>query len=301
MPNFFGRIKNPYISLLTIIFMICAWATFSAGQNLVPRKILALYKSSENRTEEVNEIYQRAQIFLNNLGLMVEYADAEKPLPDPLKMTEYRGVLTWFVSEQMKNVHRYRRWLQRIITEDHLPVAILGQMGAYREFGRDINGSDQVETGAIFSDLGLKSSGEIWESDQILITTKDTAFFDYECVLNSGDIRSIEDVVSIDSRNRVLLELSLNEVRNSAAVLSPHGAYLQDEVIFRQYDDGYTQWYVNPTKIFARVFSCDRMPRIDINTLGGKRLAFIHVDGDGFSTISKIDRWHLCAQLMQTR
>lgn len=271
------------------------------GQKLVPRKVLALYKGSENRTEEVNEIYQRTQIFLNNLGLVVEYTDAEKPLPNSEKMAEYRGVLTWFVGEQMKNVSRYRSWLHRILTENNLPVAILGQMGAYREFGREMSRSDQLESDLIFSDLGLKSSYEMWQSDQIKIAVKDTAFFDYECTLTPGDIRTIEDVVSVDSTNRVLIELTLNGVHNSAAVLCRRGVYLQDEVLYHQYDDGYTQWFVNPTKIFARVFSCDQLPRIDINTLGGKRTAFIHIDGDGFSTISKIDRWHLCAQLMQTR
>jgi hypothetical protein len=56
MPNSFGRIRNLFICIFVVIFLSVLVTPLTAGQKLVPRKILALYKGSENRTEEVNEL-----------------------------------------------------------------------------------------------------------------------------------------------------------------------------------------------------------------------------------------------------
>jgi len=129
MLNYFGKQKTNIIKTFILVFFIGNGFVF-ANSKIIPRKILALYKGSDNHTEEANEIYQLAQLPLNNLGLVVEYVDAEGELPNPDQMTDYRGVFTWFITNHMKNAYNYRRWLLKILNEKKLPVLIFDRLGA---------------------------------------------------------------------------------------------------------------------------------------------------------------------------
>ncbi len=302
MLNHSGKQKNQIIRLIGIFVIFCLAEGICAETKLIPRKILALYKGSENRTEEINETYQMAQLVLNNLGLVVVYCDAETKLPDIEKLSQYRGVLTWFVSDQMKNVHRYRVWLEQIINEVNLPVVILGHMGAYREYSSEIKASDIKAVTKLFASLGLKSALKSWASQNIKIEFQDTSIYDYETQISAKDLSYIYDIESINPENKVLFKLTDQKISNDAAILTRNGAYIQDGVIYKQDEkSGRIQWYLNPFKIFYETFACETLPMIDINTLGGKRTAFIHIDGDGFSTITKINHWHQCAEIFQQR
>ena len=266
----------------------------------VARKVLALYKGSEKRTEEVNEIYQLAQLPLNNLGLVVAYADAEKNLPSLDELKTYRGILTWFITDQMKHAHRYRKWLNMVLKKTQLRVVVLGHFGAYREFGRDITASDFREMNTLLQELGLKSGLQNWNGEGVEIVRKDSAFFDYERTLRSDELDYFYDIHSVSPKNRVLLTLKRNGIVNDAAVLFPRGGFIQNGAIYKLHEAiGRKQFYVNPFRFFASAFDAASLPVVDLNTLGGKRLAFIHLDGDGFSIISKIDHWHTCAELFK--
>ncbi len=284
-----------------VLFWIFLWifsGTVSAKE--LPRKILALYKASEKRSSEVNEIYQLAQLPLNNLGLVVRYANAEAPLPPPDSLRHYRGILTWFISGEMRNAHRYRRWLQNILQSTDLRVVILGHFGAYREFHRDVSAADLRETQQIFSLLGLQSRLQSWDGKGVTIVSKNPKFFDYETPLRADQIGYFYDMRSASPQNRVLLRLKRGNTTDDAAVLFPRGGFVQNGAIYKLHEaSGRSQFYLNPFAFFDRAFALHTLPVVDLNTLGGKRMAFIHLDGDGFSIISKIDRWHTCAALFK--
>ncbi len=302
MLNCFGKLHKSKFRLANICLVLCLAQSLYGQTKPISRTILALYKGSENRTEEVNEIYQMAQLVLNNLGLIVEYADAETELPDLKKSSQYRGILTWFVSGQMRNAANYRIWLNQIISELKKPVVILGHLGAYREYSLEMTNSDFKSVNKILSSFGLKSTLNSWQSENIRIIFKDDSIYDYETPILPEDLNYMQNTTSVDANNRVLLRLNDGNLFNDAAVVTPNGALIQDNIIYKQdISSGRVQWYFNPFKLFYQVFGCKSMPIIDINTLGGKRISFIHIDGDGFSTISKIDHWHLCAQIFQER
>ncbi len=310
MRTCFGKSNRLGSALLaTLLYVLSAlpavpvWAQQPINFNPVriPRRILALYKSSEGRTPEKNEIYRLAQLPLNNLGLVVDYADAEGELPSPSDMAEYRGVLTWFVSDQMKNAHRFRSWLLQVARQGRR-IVIFDQFGAYREAGQQITRADVRETQQVLGLLGLVTELRTWVDDDVRIKYKDPSFFDYEAQLKPQRFHYIFDVLSIDSANRVLLTLSRGDLRNDAAVLTPRGGYVQSGAThWLDESSGRAQWLINPFKFFAAAFGYQNVPAADLNTAGGHRLAFLHVDGDGFSTISKIDHWHLSAELLRSR
>ncbi len=294
----FGKNRWRFARVVLLLLAFIFPATTHARE--LPRKILALYKGSEKRTEEVDEIYQLAQLPLNNLGLVVRYANAEDALPPLDSLKEYRGILTWFITGEMRHAHRYRQWLARVLRQTNLHLVVLGHFGAYREFNRDSTPADQREMSEILRLLGLKSKLQSWDGRRVSIAFKDPKFYNYETLLRPGEIGYFYDVHSIDPQNRVLLRLKRDTILNDAAVLFPRGGFIQNGAIYKLHEaSGRSQFYVNPFKFFIEAFGLQALPVVDLNTLGGKRLAFIHLDGDGFSIISKIDRWHTCAELFK--
>ncbi|RMD94010.1 MAG: DUF2194 domain-containing protein, partial [Calditrichaeota bacterium] len=265
----------------------------------VPRKVLALYKSSEKRTAESNEIAQGMQLVLNNLGFVVEYADAEGILPPPDSLADYRGIITYFYNGDMRHARRYRAWLKSVIQAGK-KVVMFGNMGAYREWQHAATPKDQTEVRAIFKLLGLTPPTRYHAGGSISIRRKDTQFFDYECKLSKASLGQVSNLKSVSPRNRVLLTLATPHFLNDAVILGPWGGRVETGLDFHLDDaSGNAQWYLNPFLFLQAALGSSAMPVADLNTLGGHRLAFAHIDGDGFSTISKIDRWNLCANLVK--
>ena len=125
MPFCIG-VKRFSLWVSPVILALILFEPLSAG--VIPRKILALYKTSEKRSPEHNEISEYVQLVLNNLGLVVEYADAEDTLPPIWAMPEYLGVITFFYNDGMRRAGRYRKWLLRLL-ENGKKVVIFGNFG----------------------------------------------------------------------------------------------------------------------------------------------------------------------------
>ena len=302
MPKISGfpdRKQRVFLGLVLLLGGIAIAVQEAVAQAPVARKLLALYKSSEGRTEEVNEIANFMQLVLNNLGLVVEYRDAESALPDPHAMQAYRGVVTYFVSGSMRGARRYRRWLSQVVQQD-IKVVIFNNFGAYNEINRQPTARDIRETRSLFKQLGVKIPFRFVTESGIQIYFKEPHFFDFERQLSHVPV--ISDMQSISEQNRVLLKLKINDLENDALILGPWGALVQPDVDYwLDEESGRAQWYLNPFLFFIQALQLEDLPVAELNTLGGKRLAFIHIDGDGFRTISKINRWDLCSRLMQKR
>ncbi len=296
MPFAFGR-KPVRRSAVLLLLLLPAHAVTA---QIVPRRVLALYKSSEDRSAEINEIAGRMQLVLNNLGLVVEYLDAEGALPPPEKLPEYRGFVAYFVSGDMRHAARFRRWVSRWLTSGKKAV-FFNNFGAYSELGAKMRAQDARSVKKLFQQMGLEPPlNPVW-IDGLKIQKKAAAYFDFERALNPAEV-PLTGMRSVSTKNRVLLQLARGNQVNDAAVLGPWGGFVQTGVDFwLDEQSGRGQWMLNPFRFFREALALADLPIADINTLGGRRTAFCHIDGDGFGTISKIDRWHSCADLMRIR
>ena len=292
------------ISLLTVLLFFLMGPPASgvhAESGPVPRRLLALYKGSEKRTEEINELYELAQLALNNLGFVVEYRDAEKPLPPIFKDPEYRGVISYFITDQMHQARRYRQWLKRVIAAGK-KVVILGSFGALSEPGRDPSPAALREAKAIFRSLGIENSFLFFPNRGARLEILAPEAYNFERTIRPGDLPGIAVTRAAGAGTKVLLRARQGKISSDIAILSPYGGYVQGGAIyFEDERNGLKQLFLNPYVFFSQALKAGELPRLDLNTVNGLRTAFIHVDGDGFSTISKIDRWHLCAELFLNR
>ena len=295
MPFCIG-VKRFSLWVSPVILALILFEPLSAG--VIPRKILALYKTSEKRSPEHNEISEYVQLVLNNLGLVVVYADAEDTLPPIWAMPEYLGVITFFYNDGMRRAGRYRKWLLRLL-ENGKKVVIFGNFGAMHEYGASSTRKDRREVRRLFSRMGLSPPIPMKLQGPIRLQKYEAGMFDFEYRLSSGDIQSATHIQSFGNDNRVLMTLEAAGQETVLALTAPWGGMAQRAICYRMDPaTGRAQWYLDPFAFLETALALQDLPRAELNLIGGRRTAFCHIDGDGFRTISLIDGWSMCADIM---
>lgn len=287
----------------------------------VPRRILALYKSYESqatpegerpKTSTLNEIHLWAQMPLNWLGLMVEYHDVSRGLPDESVMRRYQGVVTWFQSEEMDHPLAYLNWLVAQPRAGRR-VVILGTLGALRD-RRTRAAMDLDQVSQALSPLGLAVRGR-WTTDPRLIEIrkKNPGLMEFERTFPPG-LPNYFQVTSRRPDNRVWLTLGRRDLPDSDShmvVTGPWGGfaaahYLLHEAeipaagaVERETPAGVdpsslraplygAQWWINPFAFFQEALGIADWPRPDVTTLNGRRIFYSHIDGDGLRNLSEV-------------
>ena len=62
--------------------------------------------------------------------------------------------------------------------------------------------------------------------------------------------------------------------------------------------DGRVRWIVNPFTFFARALDLEPIPAPDFTTENGRRLLFVHIDGDSFASMAEIPGRYFSGQII---
>jgi tetratricopeptide (TPR) repeat protein len=246
----------------------------------VSRRVLALHKRSEKETPVDNLVHQRLEVVLNHLGLVVDHRAIEDGLPTQKELAAYRGVVTWFQTARMTAAPTYLKWLDATMGSG-VPVMILDGIGAHQ----DENGKD-VDT-SLLSELQRRMAiefGSLWTDDtsRFKVEFVDRAVCESERPL-AYELDSFTEQRSVGLDNQVLLRLKTVAEPSTvcdAVITGPWGALVHTGYVFHEESDR-RAWRVDPFELATRVFKLDGMPRLDVTTRVGKRLAYVHIDGDG--------------------
>ncbi|WP_320005762.1 DUF2194 domain-containing protein [Maridesulfovibrio sp.] len=285
-------------ALLLILFgMTCA----HAGQ--VKRKILVLYNSDQNRSAVNNSFIEGFATPLTYLGFKYEMRDVvPRPLPSDAEMADFRAVFTTFAENQMNAPDEYLEWLIRQ-QKNGKKIIIAGTLGAYNDF--DGNAADQSLIKNVFNNLGFSYLGnatndnyrlkyEHVDQDNMNFERKLPLFPEkyIQIVPSAGDVRSWVDVA---------LKAKPDSAAAAVAV-GPRGGFAFDGYMRWQDPVNYLkQWYLNPFEFLRICLNSTGMPALTPNTLNGKRLAYAHIDGDGFSGYTEIDKYKVCGEIIMER
>jgi hypothetical protein len=265
----------------------------------LPRYVLALYKSSEiyndvegrrPKTATANEIHLWAQMPLNWLGLMVEYHDIDRGLPDERIMSRYRGVVTWFQTEEMAAPLEYLRWLGAQMRAGRR-VVIIDYLGALRD-RRTLKTVDLAVVSEALAPSGLEFRGN-WTGDQqvIELRRKDSKMVEFERPLPPG-LPYYQQVVSRRPDSRAHLVLARRDLPDSEShmvVTGPWGGFAAAEYVRFQFPgEAGAQWWLDPFAFFRHALGVGDWPRPDTTTLCGRRIFYSHIDGDGLRNRSEV-------------
>jgi len=297
-----GRSPMGVILLWSLLLLFTA-AGSASGMESVPRKVMVLYDSGSGMSEMENLIYQDGQTILNYYGLLTEYRDINRrPFPDDAEMAAYLGVITVFLSEIQTDPKGYLSWLIQQIQQKR-KVIVIGRLGVRLKPDRppDVNGLIH----RVQRMLGFEIRDDFTANQSVLrYVHKDKKGVEFERKYPPFP-KVYERIVTSDKSTKIYLSIRRTDQPESTSAMifvNASGGYAHEDYIFWMDPSTFRrQWYVNPFCFFTDALSLGHVPIPDPTTLNGMRVAFSHIDADGFVGFSRVDKKQTCAEVIRDR
>jgi len=304
--------KSLNIKILICIFFVFALNCIAKETQIIPRKIVGLYKTSKNiPTINRTNIHRFAEMPLNYLGLDIEYYDINKGLPENIiNRKDVRGVLTWFDSGTIiDKPYEYLKWGIDVIRSGKKFV-IMGSPGFLVD--SNLNSVSIPRMNRFWRKFGLKFNGDWVESthDSDLID-KDHEMVNFERKYPLQK-HSYENLITISQTVTTHLAAKRRSSDKPPAQListSKNGGYVAEgyacNVEYNDKKPESLQWYINPFLFFQIAFDTSRLPKPDVTTIAGRRIYFSHIDGDGWLSQTKLEEYTgksmLCSEVIMEK
>ncbi|MBI5595402.1 MAG: hypothetical protein HY928_04865 [Elusimicrobia bacterium] len=265
----------------------------------LPRKVFVLYRGDAAPGgipgSQSLSFHTRAEVWFDHLGLVAEYLDASKPLPDPAALDSARAVLTWFADEAaFGDPKPVCRWLSSAM-DAGLPWILLGRTGLRTKAAAGFP-AIEPDCGDALRKLGVVlDAPRPVDSMSVAVADADQAVVGFERRPDPSELPAVPAVELLPG-GTALLTLAFNDggaprsvpvalTRRGALALDPFLLYANREVTPMEY-----RWVVDPLAFFGAALRMKGLPRPDATTLSGRRMVMYRVDGDGFFNRSEISR-----------
>jgi polysaccharide biosynthesis protein PelA len=275
---------------LVCFLLIALLAT--AAPKPVRRCVIALYDSANEEDVRDTRIHRLLEMPLNHLGLIIEYHDINKRLPDLAQRNDVRGAVTWFQSDSMKRPVEFLHWAAGVLDSGR-KLVVLGDLGAWRDpQGRR---TPDAHINRVLAGMGLQN-GNDWTAAtyRSKIVQKSALLVEFE--------RKYPAVLPPYALMRVIDGQAVSHLRlrrdndpatdSDVVVTSRTGGYIAPR--FAHYSSDrmdQLQWYVNPFEFFRIAFATDEFPKPDTTTLAGRRIYYSHIDGDGWRNRTEVPEY----------
>ncbi|WP_417519561.1 polysaccharide deacetylase family protein [Minwuia sp.] len=277
-----------FFSILCLLAVLAGWSNVVLATD-VPRRIIAIHHP-QGEKPKLHDLHKMAEMPLNWLGYVLDYRELDEGLPEEaIGDPDVAGVITWFAEGSMADPLAYVDWATRMVDAGKKFI-ILGDFGFLAQTGGE-SVAGRASVTAFLEKLGIELGGDWTDvTFDTEIVHRDPDFYDherrmdghlppYELYLPAGDATE----VMLKVRNRQSGdESALFMISPTAAFIEGGWIYYKDPVYFR------TQWYVDPFRLFERVFGAVPRPVPDVTTLSGRRMYFSHIDGDGWRNVSLV-------------
>lgn len=232
----------------------------------IPRRVLFLYDSKfERKNFDETNIHRLCAPIFEYMGYIPVYIDVRQDLPKEIFKGRYIGIVSWFLAPVKGS--SFSAWLRQKIQET-VPVALLGDVTVLK---------DQQLTELV----GLRV-GEQLSTPKVTVREQ-TSMIGFEAK-ELGRIDHVFPLFSSDQRNnKSHLRLQDKGGRQADLVVTGDwGGFAADSAVIDEDFSFYAAWILNPFTFFQEALHLPPLPAPDITTENGRRLFFIHIDGDGF-------------------
>ncbi|MEK6624081.1 MAG: hypothetical protein AABY86_03875, partial [Bdellovibrionota bacterium] len=208
-------------------------------------------------------------------------------------------IVTWFQDDSMVGPQQYALFLNRAQKKGVKWMAFNYLGFLFDQKGLVVPPST---INLALNPLGLNYDGTFIENPILLESASHSPLSAYEW---KGEVRPypmplltvlapIEIWLSFEERRTELR----NKKQFPAVAVSARGAIvLNGQALEENLYSGQTQWKIDPFSVVKKVLPRP-FPIPDPTTLCGKRLLFVHIDGDGFINVSYTDRKSLSGQVI---
>ena len=242
--------------------------------DILPRKILLFYQGKPGDVDEKLGSYMSRAVAmpLNYLGYTTILRNLADPLPDDLTAKEYAGIVLGIDTAQPGKEQALYNWYLAQIRKK-IPLVILNNLGF-------------EPTPEKLKALGLSSPLFTYAPQSIKIV--------YQAPMIGFEI---PPVIKMDRIQPISLRQghSLLKVKNNTgglsdvAAITPWGGYFLTESFLVPVIGNNYRWSINPFDFFKQALQLEDRPIPDTTTENGRRLMFVHIDGDGFANRGE---WH---------
>jgi len=236
-----------------------------------PRRIAVLYDPREG-----DMTLTPGHVFLGGLleymGYRVDYFAADESLPQRPLAGLYAGVVIWMTSGPPANAAAFDAWLGARLDE-HVPLAFMAGL--------------PTENGNLLQRLGLRRIGQRLNSLPTTETHDASLLGSFEAPLTIR-VRDLPALTVADP-SRVTPALRLRGDGNEyvpvatgtwgGIALAP---YLMEE------SHEHRRWVLDPFAFLHKALQLAPLPSPDVTTENGRRIATVHIDGDGFVSRAEV-------------
>ncbi|GEM_PF-6578952 len=261
----------------------------ASTSKIEPRRILALFDSNETSVIKSN-IHGRLEMPLNRLGLMVDYLDITKD--KLIDTSKYRGILIWFNDQKMQHPAMYLKWLLKQLNNNQR-VVLIGSLGAETNMqGKSV---DEHLYTQVLNAMGLSYGkyGDLIDPIRVQYHNlkEQKNLFDYETKLPPQDL-IYHDIRPSGFGMQAWRITYLKDIADSQAIaigVGKRGGFISEpNFAYRVFEAPQWQisWDLNPFIFLEAAFNTQNLPKADVTTITGCRVAFSHIDGDGMANKS---------------
>ncbi len=247
----------------------------------IPRRILALYDGEEEADLPYTMVHRLATVPLEHLGYAVDYHDVNSgPLPAGDLSARYAGIVSWFSDDEMAKPRAYEGFLMEQLSRG-MKIAMLGRPGF-------------AASSEIVSRLGLADAARRVSAPVIIHHTGAMVGFEARPLPLARDLPAW---VSRTGEAHIELRDQAG-ARLHPVVTGLWGGMALDPYVLERGVDGRVRWIINPFTFFARALDLEPIPAPDFTTENGRRLLFVHIDGDSFASMAEIPGRYFSGQII---
>jgi len=258
------------IRFLTLISIVLFMTVLNANE--IKRKILVLHEADDTLPD--SHVHTKLETILNHYGYYTEHLEINK-IDLNKKTDEYAGLILWNYSTQTDDPIELINYIQKFKNKKNIIIGTI----PYEDKN---NKSHFNEINKILKSDFKFSLGEVWTKNTSLVKQNyNKQYFNFEKKVSFLTNRAFNQVKTHSKNIKVVFKETYKNAISHSAFFAPWGFYGQADSVF--YDSkkiGANRWIMDPFKLVSQVFNI-KYPIPETTTKNGKRISYIHIDGDG--------------------
>ena len=205
------------------------------------------------------------------LGYRVDYLSSDA-LPDHRFSGLYAGIITWMGSGPPEDAPAFNRWLSKRLDEK-VPVAFFSSL--------------PVEDRVLLKRLGLSLSPPAGVQPLTITTLDKTLLGAFEAPVQARS-RELSSVSVLPQGPKPALLLTGKDGQTYAPVAIGQWGGMALAPYLLESNNERSRWILDPFAFLQASLRLPQQPRPDTTTENGRRIATVHIDGDGFPSRAEV-------------
>ncbi|WP_339844556.1 bifunctional glycoside hydrolase 114/ polysaccharide deacetylase family protein [uncultured Halopseudomonas sp.] len=238
-----------------------------------PRRIALLYDPREGELTRTGGFRSLGGL-LEYMGYRIDYIPVDDSLQASQMRGLYAGVVIWMTSGAPLQSGKFNRWILSRM-EEGMPLAFFQGL--------------PVDDAAILNKMGLQRNGNQPVSGLKMVSHDPLLIGEFEAplVVRSRGMIAIGTQSGSSSDNAALVLVDDKGREHTPVVTGDWGGMALAPYVFDGEDDT-RRWIVDPFAFLQKALQLETFPAPDVTTENGRRIATVHIDGDGFPSRAEV-------------